>query len=84
MMRDPQVCICIDDQSPPFAFVQIEGKAVLRDNLDELIYWATRIGGRYMGAELAEAYGKRNSVEGELLVRIAPIKIIALKDIAGW
>jgi hypothetical protein len=35
-----------------------------------------------MGAELAEAYGKRNAVEGELLVRVTPTKIIALKRIA--
>jgi PPOX class probable F420-dependent enzyme len=84
MRRDPRVCICIDDQTPPFAFIQIEGTAVLSDDPDDLLYWATRIGGRYMGAELAEAYGKRNSVEGELLVWVTPTKIIAQKDIAGW
>lgn len=84
MRRDPRVCICVDDQTPPFAYVQIEGTAALTDNPDELLYWATRIGGRFMGAELAEAYGKRNSVEGELLVRVTPSKIIAHKDVAGW
>jgi PPOX class probable F420-dependent enzyme len=82
--REARVCICVDDQTPPFAFVQIEGKAVLSDDLDALLYWATRIGGRYMGAELAEAYGKRNGVPGELLVRVSPTKIIAQKDVAGW
>lgn len=82
--RDPRVCICVDDQTPPFAFVQIEGTAVLSDDADALLYWATRIGGRYMGAELAEAYGRRNGVPGELLVRVTPTKIIAQKDIAGW
>jgi hypothetical protein len=29
-----------------------------------------RIAGRYMGAELAKAYGSRNTVSGELLVRV--------------
>ncbi|HLE24909.1 MAG TPA: PPOX class F420-dependent oxidoreductase, partial [Thermodesulfobacteriota bacterium] len=53
MRRDPRVCVCVDDQIPPFAYVQIEGTAALTDNPDELLYWATRIGGRYMGAELA-------------------------------
>jgi hypothetical protein len=37
-----------------------------------------------MGAELAEAFGKRNAVAGELLVRVKPTKIIAWKDIADW
>lgn len=82
--RYPHVCMCVDDQTSPFAFVQIEGTAVLSDDLDALLYWATRIGGRYMGAELAEAYGRRNGVPGELLARVTPTKIIAQKDIAGW
>ena len=37
-----------------------------------------------MGEDNAEAYGTRNSVEGEVLVRIKPIRIIAEKNIAGW
>ena len=82
--RDPRVCICVDDETPPFAYVQIEGTATLSDNPDDLLYWATRIGGRYMGAELAEVYGKRNSTTGELVVRVTPTKITARKDIAGW
>jgi PPOX class probable F420-dependent enzyme len=82
--RDPRVCICVDDQTPPFAFVRSEGTAVLSDDLDALLYWATRIGGRYMGTELAETYGRRNGVPGELLVRVTPTKIIGEKDVAGW
>ena len=35
-----------------------------------------------MGAELAEAYGKRNAVDTELLVRVTPAKLIALKGIS--
>jgi PPOX class probable F420-dependent enzyme len=80
--RDSRVAICVDDDRPPFAFVIIEGTASITDNREELRYWATRIAGRYMGEELAEAYGKRNSVEGELLVKVTPSKIIAWKKIA--
>ena len=82
--RDPRICICVDDETPPFAFVQIEGTAVLSDDPDDLLYWATRIGGRYMGKDLAEVYGKRNSTPGEVIVRVTPTKIIAWKDVAGW
>jgi hypothetical protein len=35
-----------------------------------------------MGTDLAEAYGKRNSVAGELLVRLTPTRILAQKAIA--
>ena len=84
LRRDPRISLCVDDETPPFAFVQIDGTASLIDDPEQLLYWATRIGGRYMGADQAEAYGKRNSVPGELIVRVTPTKIIAKKDVAGW
>lgn len=81
--RDGRVCLCVDDERPPFGFIQIEGTAVLSDDSEALSYWSTRIAGRYMGEDLAEAYGKRNSVEGELLVRVTPTKIVFVKDVAS-
>jgi hypothetical protein len=46
--------------------------------------WATRIAERYMGINNADAYGKRNSDKGELLVRIKPTRIVAEKNISEW
>jgi hypothetical protein len=74
----------VDDETPPFAYVQVAGTAELSSDAAQLAYWATRIGGRYMGHDLAEAYGKRNSVAGELLVRITPTTMHGYKDVAGW
>ena len=82
MERDNRVAICVDDETPPFAYVIVEGTAELTDDLDEVRYWATRIAARYMGPELAEAYGRRNGVPGEWLVRVTPTRIIAHKEIA--
>jgi len=36
-----------------------------------------------MGAELAEEFGKRNGVPGELLVRLRPAKVLAAFDLTG-
>lgn len=82
MQRDPRVCLCVDDDTPPFAYAQIEGTVQMTAEPDALLYWATRIAGRYMGAALAETYGKRNGVAGELLVRITPTKILFQQNIA--
>lgn len=82
MQRDPRVSLCVDEETPLYAFVIIEGTAELTEDPAALKKWATRIGGRYMGPEQAEAYGQRNSVAGELLVRITPAKVIAQKNIA--
>jgi len=80
---DPRVVICVDREEPLYDFVIVEGKAAISDDLNELLLWATRIAARYMGEEKAAAYGKRNAVPGELLVRVTPTKIIAEKDIAA-
>lgn len=81
--RDGRICICMDDQAPPFTFMIIEGTATLAAGDEKLLYWATRIAGKYMGQEQAEAYGKRNGVTGELLVRVTPTKVTFQKDIAN-
>jgi PPOX class probable F420-dependent enzyme len=82
LRRDPRVSLSFDDERPPFSFVIIDGVAALSDDLDELRHWATRLGGRYMGADQAEAYGQRNAVPGELLVRVTPTNVVAQAAIA--
>ncbi|MCL4302353.1 MAG: PPOX class F420-dependent oxidoreductase [Anaerolineae bacterium] len=82
LRHDPRVCLCVDDEMPPFSFVQIEGTAAISEDLDDLRTWATRIAGRYMGADQADAFGRRNAVPGELLVRVMPTKIVAQKNIS--
>jgi len=75
--RDNRVALCVDDDSPPFSFVTIEGVARIGRDLDETLVWATRLGARYMGAKRAEEFGRRNAVPGELLVRVAATRVIA-------
>lgn len=82
LRREPRVSLCIDDERPPFHFVIVEGVAELADNDPDLLRWATSIGGRYMGEDQAEAFGRRNAVPGELLVRVTPTKVLAYMDIA--
>lgn len=85
IQRDNRVSICVDDQIPPFSFVIVYGTAKIHHcKQSELFRFATKIAQRYMGKENAELYGRRNSTEGEVLVRIKPTRIIAEKDIAGW
>ncbi len=81
--RDSRISLCVDDETPPYAYIMIEGTATLSDAPDALLYWATRLGGRYMGENLAEAYGKRNGVPGELLARVTPTKVIFEENIAS-
>jgi PPOX class probable F420-dependent enzyme len=80
--NNPKVSLCVDDQTPPFSFVTVEGIAEIINEPNNILKWATKIAARYMGEENAEKYGNRNSVKGELLVRIKPSKVIAQNAIA--
>ncbi len=83
ILRDPRVCLCFDDETPPFSFVTIAGVASTSTDPDELLQWATRIGGRYMGAAQADDYGARNGVQGAMVVRVRPTKVTAKVDVAN-
>ncbi|MGI0050888.1 MAG: PPOX class F420-dependent oxidoreductase [Nitrososphaeraceae archaeon] len=86
IQRDNRVRLCVDDQVPLYSFVIIDGVAEIISKADqkELFKWARIIAVIYMGNDKAEEYGKRNSSEEELLIKIKPIKVIGQKDIAGW
>ena len=71
IQRDNRVNICVDDQIPPFYFVTIFGTAKIHPyKQKEVLKWATKIAERYMGKKNVEAYGRRNSEEGLVLVEI--------------
>lgn len=80
--RNPHVALCVDDETLPYAFVLVEGTAQAHPNPPDMLDWTTRIARRYMGDDLAEAYGRRNAVSDELLVRVTPTKVIATRGIA--
>lgn len=84
LRHSPWVSICVDDETPPFAFVKYDGTVEFSDSEDDLRHWATIIAARYMGAAQSRAYGERNAVPGELLARVTSHSIHGQADIAGW
>ncbi|SHU36449.1 PPOX class F420-dependent oxidoreductase [Mycobacteroides abscessus] len=80
--RDPRISLAVDDQRPPFSHVQFTAEARLTNDHDEMLAWATTIGGRYMGADQAEQFGRRNAVPEESLVRAKITRVIARAGIA--
>jgi hypothetical protein len=70
----------------PFAWVRLHADRayVYEISPAELLPWTIRIAKRYMGTEQADAYGRRNAVDGELLIRVPLTKVTARKGIAEW
>ncbi|HJQ02429.1 MAG TPA: PPOX class F420-dependent oxidoreductase [Jatrophihabitans sp.] len=82
LRRDPRAAISVDLEEPPYAFVLVEGTVELSEDLTEMLPWSIAIAERYMGAEQAEQFGRRNAVEGEMLVRLRPSRVVAVADLA--
>ncbi|MBB6545715.1 PPOX class F420-dependent oxidoreductase [Nonomuraea rubra] len=83
LRRDPRAVLCVDDQTPPYSYVQIKGRASISLDLEEMLVWAVEIGRRYMGDGRAQEFGTRNAAPGECLVRLRIDKVIAQRAVAG-
>jgi len=81
ILRDGRVSLCLDNELPPFDFVTINGTTPTSTDADELLHSATRLA-CYMGEDVADAYGRRNAVPPEMVVRVTPTKIIAVTRVA--
>lgn len=82
LRRDPRAALIVDMEQPPYAYVLVRGTVTISEDLDEMLPLATRIAERYMGPTLAERYGRRNAVQGELLVRLRPSRISGYEGIS--
>jgi len=83
LARDARATLCANLQEPPYGFVQVQGDAELSEDPAELLRTAIAIAARYMGADRAEAVGRRNAGPGELVVRLRPTKVIAALNVTG-
>ncbi len=83
LRRDPRAALTVDLEEPPYAFVMVQGSVEISEDLDEMLPVSIAIARRYVEESEAEAFGRRNAVEGELLVRLRPDKIVAVDDLMG-
>ena len=74
--------LCVDDQRPPYSFVTVSGPVTISADLQEMLPFSIRIAARYMGEGLAEQFGRRNAVDGELLVRLRAEHVLAIRGVA--
>ncbi|MGZ6779590.1 MAG: PPOX class F420-dependent oxidoreductase [Mycobacterium sp.] len=82
LARDSRAVICVDDERPPYSFVQVQGTVSISEDPEDLLDIATRTGARYMGSDRADEFGRRNAVPGEIVVRLRPTKILKAFDVA--
>jgi PPOX class probable F420-dependent enzyme len=82
LAANPRACLSVDIEVYPYSFVVVRGSVAIEAQAPDLRHWATQIAKRYVPARQAEAFGKRNAVDGELLVRLHMEQVIGERDIA--
>ena len=79
LARDPRAALSVDDETFPHAFVTVRGTVELATRPPGHADWAARIAGRYTDP----AAGARVAEIDDLLVRLAPISILARTEIGA-
>src|SRR2546428_11470119 len=74
LRRDDRASMCVDEERPPYAFVRINGRACLGEDLIEMRLWARRIAARYMGEAGARPHRAWKAGPGGGLVGPVPAR----------
>jgi PPOX class probable F420-dependent enzyme len=82
LARDGRAALVVDDEAFPFAFVRVRGSVTIAERPDDHLAWTTTIASRYVGADRADEYGRRNEQYDDCLVRLALDSVLARADVA--
>lgn len=83
IQHDSRTTLVVDEEAFPYSFVMVEGTATISDDADDRRHWARRIAERYVPPDQVDEYADRNAVEGELVVRIVPRRVVARDSMAA-
>lgn len=83
LRHDERVCLCVDDDRPPYGFVLVEGRTKISEDPAEIRSVSNRTALRYVGPDRAQEYSELNAGDGMIAVRIAPDVIISENNVMG-
>lgn len=72
----------VDDDRPPFSFVNLEGRVTVDEDMDQVRHWAEAIAARYMGAEWAAGFVQREDFPDDLVFRLTPKQMTGIAAMA--
>jgi PPOX class probable F420-dependent enzyme len=81
LLRDPRVCLLVENEEPPYGYAIMEGKATLSPNPPDQLDWNIRLAARYVGRDQAEAFGRRNTADDTLVVRVTPERVTGYDNV---
>jgi PPOX class probable F420-dependent enzyme len=82
LSANPQAALTVDDEEFPYAFVVARGPVTVDTTAEDLAEWTHRIAARYVPADRAAEFGRRNAIAGEWLCRLHVRHLIGQSEIA--
>ena len=76
LSHDPRAALTVE-VGPPHNYITAEGLVTLSDDLEQMRFFAGKIGARYMGDHREEEFAARNGVPGVLLARLRIERILS-------
>jgi PPOX class probable F420-dependent enzyme len=82
LRANPRASLAADVEEFPYTFVVVRGAVDVDEHAADLLAWSTRLAERYVPADQAAEYGKRNAVDSEMLCRLRIDRWTGYRDIA--
>jgi PPOX class probable F420-dependent enzyme len=82
LQRHGYATLSVDQATPPYSFVVLEGPVTLDPSPEASHHWAGIMGARYIGEDRREEFARRNGIEGEWVCRLTPRNWTGIRDIA--
>jgi PPOX class probable F420-dependent enzyme len=83
LAANPRAALACDDERFPFSFVVVRGRVEVDRAAPDMFAWTRRLAARYVPADQADEYGRRNAVEGEWLCRLRVDRVVGQVALAG-
>ena len=81
--RDARVTLTCDSEVFPYDVAAVEGTARIEQlSTQALLPISTRFARCYVPADRAEAFGRRNAVDGEELARLTPTRVFSAQGVS--
>lgn len=82
LSRTGFAAVSVDERTPPFSFVALEGSVELEGDIEQVRLWAAVIAARYIGAVRAKEYVQSDGFPDDLICRLTPSHMIGQADLA--
>lgn len=82
LSRTAFAAFTVDDDRPPFSFVNLEGSVTVGKDMEQVRRWGRVIAARYIGDDAARAFSESDEFPDDMVCRLTPSHMTGLAALA--